>query len=76
VDVVHAAELRATRAHPVVVSHARRCLNRICEHIIAFDGDWQSTMHPGNRSVYETGMREKFGNCFAPQGVKHPTPKR
>jgi ATPase subunit of ABC transporter with duplicated ATPase domains len=60
----------------VVVSHDRWFLDRICTHLIAFEGDSQASMHIGNWSDYETMMREKFGTDLTPHRVKYRTLKR
>ncbi len=60
----------------IVVSHDRWFLDRICTHIIAFEGDSQAKMYLGNWSDYETLMREKFGKDLTPHRVKYRTLKR
>jgi len=60
----------------IVVSHDRWFLDRICTHIIAFEGDSQAKMYLGNWSDYETMMREKFGKDLTPHRVKYRTLKR
>ncbi|MGE5249998.1 MAG: energy-dependent translational throttle protein EttA, partial [Bacteroidota bacterium] len=60
----------------VVVSHDRWFLDRICTHIIAFEGESQATMYLGNWSDYEAYMREKFGRDLTPHRVKYRTLKR
>jgi ATP-binding cassette ChvD family protein len=60
----------------VVVSHDRWFLDRICTHIIAFEGDSQVRMFLGNWSDYEAFMKEKFGRDLAPHRVKYRTLKR
>ncbi len=45
----------------LVVSHDRWFLDRICTHLIVFEGDSQAKMYLGNWSDYETMMQEKFG---------------
>ena len=60
----------------MVVSHDRWFLDRICTHIIAFEGDSLAKMYLGNWSDYETMMREKFGKDLTPHRVKYRTLKR
>jgi len=45
--------------------------NRICTHIIAFEGDSIAKMYIGNWSDYETMMMEKFGKDLQPHCVKY-----
>ena len=60
----------------LVVSHDRWFLDRICTHLIVFEGDSQAKMYLGNWSDYETMMREKFGKDLTPHRVKYRTLKR
>ena len=60
----------------IVVSHDRWFLDRICTHIIAFEGDSQAKMYLGNWSDYEAMMKEKFGKDLTPHRVKYRTLKR
>jgi len=60
----------------VVVSHDRWFLDRICTHIIAFEGDSQASMHIGNWSDYEAHLKEKFGKDITPHRVKYRMLKR
>src|SRR5512138_1684553 len=60
----------------VVVSHDRWFLDRICTHILAFEGDSQVRLFLGNWSDYEAFMKEKFGKDLAPHRVKYRTLKR
>jgi sulfate-transporting ATPase len=60
----------------VVVSHDRWFLDRICTHIISFEGDSQAKMYLGNWSDYEAMMQEKFGRDLTPHRVKYRTLKR
>ncbi|RPJ24756.1 MAG: ATP-binding cassette domain-containing protein, partial [Chloroflexi bacterium] len=60
----------------IVVSHDRWFLDRICTHIIAFEGDSQAKMYLGNWSDYETAMKEKFGKDLTPHRVKYRMLKR
>ena len=60
----------------MVVSHDRWFLDRICTHIIAFEGDSQANMYLGNWSDYEAMMKEKYGKDLTPHRVKYRTLKR
>lgn len=60
----------------LVVSHDRWFLDRICTHIIAYEGDSVAKMYIGNWSDYETMMMEKFGKDLTPHRVKYRTLKR
>ena len=60
----------------IVVSHDRWFLDRICTHILAFEGDSQANMFLGNWSDYEAMLREKFGKDLTPHRVKYRTLKR
>ena len=60
----------------IVVSHDRWFLDRICTHIIAFEGDSQANMYLGNWSDYEAHMKEKFGKDLTPHRVKYRMLKR
>ncbi len=60
----------------IVVSHDRWFLDRICTHILAFEGDSQARLFLGNWSDYETHMQEQFGKDLTPHRVKYRTLKR
>ena len=60
----------------LVVSHDRWFLDRICTHIIVYEGDSVAKMYVGNWSDYETAMMEKFGKDLTPHRVKYRTLKR
>ncbi|GAB4460632.1 MAG: energy-dependent translational throttle protein EttA [Anaerolineales bacterium] len=60
----------------LVVSHDRWFLDRICTHLIVFEGDSQAKMYIGNWSDYEAMMREKYGKDLTPHRVKYRTLKR
>ncbi|MBI5298234.1 MAG: energy-dependent translational throttle protein EttA [Chloroflexi bacterium] len=60
----------------LVVSHDRWFLDRICTHLIVFEGDSVAKMYIGNWSDYETMMQEKFGKDLTPHRVKYRTMKR
>jgi ATP-binding cassette ChvD family protein len=61
----------------VVVSHDRWFLDRICTHILAFEGDSQARMSLGNWSDYEADYRARYGkSADVPQRIKYRTLKR
>ena len=45
----------------VVISHDRWFLDRICTHILAFEGDSQVYFYPGNYTEYEEDRKKRFG---------------
>jgi ATPase subunit of ABC transporter with duplicated ATPase domains len=46
----------------VVISHDRWFLDRICTHILAFEGDSQVFFFEGSYSEYEENKRKRLGN--------------
>ncbi len=60
----------------LVVSHDRWFLDRICTHLIVYEGDSVAKMYVGNWSDYEAMMIEKFGKDLTPHRVKYRTLKR
>ncbi|MBN1306218.1 MAG: energy-dependent translational throttle protein EttA [Anaerolineales bacterium] len=68
--------LEAFAGCAVVVSHDRWFLDRICTHILAFEGDSQARLFPGSWSDYETFLKEKYGKDFTPRRIKYRTLKR
>ncbi|HTX91201.1 MAG TPA: energy-dependent translational throttle protein EttA [Anaerolineales bacterium] len=60
----------------VVVSHDRWFLDRICTHILAFEGDSQARLFLGNWSDYEAHVKETTGRDLQPHRVKYRTLKR
>lgn len=54
----------------VVISHDRWFLDRICTHILAFEGDSQVSFFEGNYSEYEENRRKRLGN-EAPKRIKY-----
>ena len=46
----------------VVVSHDRWFLDRICTHILSFEGDSEVVFYEGSYSEYEEYKRAKLGN--------------
>jgi sulfate-transporting ATPase len=60
----------------VVVSHDRWFLDRICTHILAFEGESQARLFLGNWSDYEAYMREKQGKDVTPHRIKYRAMRR
>jgi ATP-binding cassette ChvD family protein len=60
----------------VVVSHDRWFLDRICTHILAFEGDSQARLFLGNWSDYEEDFKARYGKDVQPHRVKYRTLKR
>ena len=60
----------------MVVSHDRWFLDRICTHLIVFEGDSLAKMYLGTWSDYEAMMKDKFGKDLAPHRVKYRMLKR
>ncbi len=60
----------------VVVSHDRWFLDRICTHILAFEGDSQARLFLGNWSDYEAHLLQQFGKDLTPHRIKYRTLKR
>ncbi|WP_293934325.1 energy-dependent translational throttle protein EttA [Sphingobacterium sp. UBA6645] len=54
----------------VVISHDRWFLNRICTHILAFEGDSQVYFFEGNYTEYEENRKKRLGDV-APKRVKY-----
>lgn len=54
----------------VIISHDRWFLDRICTHILAFEGNSQVYFFEGNYSEYEENRKKRLGN-EAPQRVKY-----
>lgn len=54
----------------VVISHDRWFLDRICTHILAFEGDSQVYSFEGSYSEYEENRKKRLGD-FAPKRIKY-----
>jgi len=56
----------------VVISHDRWFLDRICTHILAFEGDSQVYWYIGNYSEYEADLKTRLGvDTLIPQRIKY-----
>jgi ATP-binding cassette ChvD family protein len=60
----------------VVVSHDRWFLDRICTHILAFEGDSVARLYEGTWSEYEEHLLKEHGKNAIPHRVKYRTLKR
>ncbi|EOR95703.1 ABC transporter ATP-binding protein [Arcticibacter svalbardensis MN12-7] len=54
----------------VIISHDRWFLDRICTHILAFEGDSQVYFFEGNYSDYEENRKKRLGD-LAPKRIKY-----
>ena len=55
----------------IVVSHDRWFLDRICTHILAFEGESQVVWHEGNYTDYEADRKKRLGDSADPTRVKY-----
>lgn len=55
----------------VVISHDRWFLDRICTHILAFEGDSQVYFFEGSFSDYEENKRKRLGGDIMPKRIKY-----
>jgi sulfate-transporting ATPase len=55
----------------IVVSHDRWFLDRICTHILAFEGESEVVWHEGNYTDYETERRKRLGDGAEPTRIKY-----
>ena len=73
VETLRALEegLLAFPGSAIVVSHDRWFLDRICTHILAFEGDSEVIFHEGNYSDYETDRKKRLGDTAQPTRIKY-----
>ena len=55
----------------VVISHDRWFLDRICTHILAFEGDSQVYFFEGGFSDYEENKKKRLGGDLIPKRLKY-----
>lgn len=55
----------------VIISHDRWFLDRVCTHIIAFEGDSQVYSFEGNFADYEENRRKRLGTDVTPKRIKY-----
>jgi ATPase subunit of ABC transporter with duplicated ATPase domains len=60
----------------IVVSHDRWFLDRICTHILAFEGNSDARLFLGNWSDYEADYKQRYGKDIKPTRVKYRQLKR
>lgn len=61
----------------VIVSHDRWFLDRVCTHILAFEGDAQVVWFEGNWTDYEADRRKRLGaEAERPRRIKYRSLKR
>jgi len=55
----------------VIISHDRWFLDRVCTHILAFEGDSQVYYFEGSFSEYEENKRKRLGKEVTPTRIKY-----
>ena len=55
----------------VVISHDRWFLDRICTHILAFEGDSEVYFFEGSFSEYEENKKKRLGGDLTPKRLKY-----
>jgi ATP-binding cassette ChvD family protein len=55
----------------VVISHDRWFLDRICTHILAFEGDSQVYFFEGSFTDYEENKKKRLGGDLMPKRIKY-----
>jgi ATP-binding cassette ChvD family protein len=55
----------------VVISHDRWFLDRVCTHILAFEGDSQVYYFEGSFSEYEENKKKRLGGDLIPKRIKY-----
>jgi ATPase subunit of ABC transporter with duplicated ATPase domains len=55
----------------VVISHDRWFLDRVCTHILAFEGDSQVYYFEGSYSEYEENKKKRLGGDIMPKRIKY-----
>jgi len=55
----------------VIISHDRWFLDRVCTHILAFEGDSQVYYFEGGFSDYEENRRKRLGGDLTPKRIKY-----
>lgn len=54
-----------------IISHDRWFLDRICTHILAFEGDSQVYFFEGSFSDYEENKKKRLGGDIAPKRIRY-----
>jgi len=55
----------------VIISHDRWFLDRVCTHILAFEGDSQVYYFEGGFSEYEENKKKRLGGDLIPKRIKY-----
>ena len=55
----------------VIISHDRWFLDRICTHILAFEGNSEVYFYEGSFSEYEANKRQRLGGDLMPKRIKY-----
>jgi len=55
----------------IIISHDRWFLDRVCTHILAFEGDSQANFFEGNYSEYEEFRRKTLGKDATPKRIRY-----
>ena len=55
----------------VIISHDRWFLDRVCTHILAFEGDSEVYCFEGSFSDYEENKKKRFGGGVEPRKFKY-----
>jgi len=55
----------------VVISHDRWFLDRVCTHILSFEGDSQVYFFEGSFSEYEENKKKRLGGDLIPKRIKY-----
>ena len=55
----------------VIISHDRWFLDRVCTHILAFEGDSQVYFFEGSFSEYEENKKKRLGGDLMPKRIKY-----
>ncbi|MFN4198891.1 MAG: energy-dependent translational throttle protein EttA [Flavobacterium sp.] len=55
----------------VIISHDRWFLDRVCTHILAFEGDSQVYFFEGSFSDYEENKKKRLGTDLTPRRIKY-----
>ncbi|GAB2771555.1 energy-dependent translational throttle protein EttA [Salinimicrobium soli] len=55
----------------VIISHDRWFMDRVCTHILAFEGDSQVYFFEGSFSEYEENKKKRLGGDITPKRIKY-----
>ncbi len=55
----------------VIISHDRWFLDRICTHILAFEGNSSTYFFEGSFSEYEENLKKRMGGDIVPKRIKY-----